>query len=106
MSIGGVNAAGSLLAAATQTPTATVRPAGGAAEAPAPFAERIGDALREVAQEQAEATRLARDYELGRTDDLAAVMVQQQVSSLGFEMTLQVRNKALGAYRDIMNMPV
>jgi len=33
-------------------------------------------------------------------------MVEQQVASLGFQMTMQVRNKALTAYRDIMNMPV
>ena len=33
-------------------------------------------------------------------------MVDQQISSLGFQFALNVRNKALGAYRDIMNMPV
>jgi flagellar hook-basal body complex protein FliE len=37
---------------------------------------------------------------------LAKVMVTQQVSSLGFQMTLNVRNKVLSAYKDIMNMPV
>jgi len=34
------------------------------------------------------------------------VMIQQQLSSLGFQMTLNVRNKVLSAYKDIMNMPV
>jgi len=33
-------------------------------------------------------------------------MVSQQVSSLGFQMVLNVRNKMLSAYKDIMNMPV
>jgi flagellar hook-basal body complex protein FliE len=33
-------------------------------------------------------------------------MVTQQVSSLGFQMALNVRNKVLSAYKDIMNMPV
>jgi flagellar hook-basal body complex protein FliE len=28
------------------------------------------------------------------------------VSSLGFQLTLNLRNKALSAYKDIMNMPV
>ncbi|MCT4682808.1 MAG: flagellar hook-basal body complex protein FliE [Roseicyclus sp.] len=104
MSISGVSS-GAAVAAATQTPDVP-RPTSATGDQPAGFAERIGDALRTVANEQAEAGRMRRDFELGRTDDLAAVMVQQQVSSLGFEMTLQVRNKALGAYRDIMNMPV
>ena len=44
--------------------------------------------------------------ELGKTGDLASVMVDQQISSLGFQFALNVRNKALSAYRDIMNMPV
>lgn len=70
------------------------------------FAERLGHALENVNAEQAKATQAARDFETGKTSDLAAVMVEQQVASLGFQITLQVRNKALTAYRDIMNMPV
>ena len=35
-----------------------------------------------------------------------SVMIERQKASLGFETTLQVRNKLLSAYRDIMNMPV
>ena len=42
----------------------------------------------------------------GLENDLARVMVGQQVSSLAFQLTLNVRNKALSAYKDIMNMPV
>jgi flagellar hook-basal body complex protein FliE len=30
----------------------------------------------------------------------------KQKASIGFEATLQVRNKLLSAYQDIMNMPV
>jgi len=37
---------------------------------------------------------------------LAKVMIGQQVSSVAFQLTLNVRNKALSAYKDIMNMPV
>ncbi|PWK60391.1 flagellar hook-basal body complex protein FliE [Roseicyclus mahoneyensis] len=104
MSISGVTGSQSVLAAA-QSPQVQ-RPSTATADQGTGFSERIGDALQQVAREQNQASRMASDFELGRTDDLAAVMVQQQVSSLGFEMTLQVRNKALGAYRDIMNMPV
>ncbi len=104
MSISGVTGSQSVLAT-SQSPQVQ-RPATSTADQGTGFSERIGDALQQVAREQNTASRMASDFELGRTDDLAAVMVQQQVSSLGFEMTLQVRNKALGAYRDIMNMPV
>jgi flagellar hook-basal body complex protein FliE len=32
--------------------------------------------------------------------------MKQQISSLGFQLTLNVRNKVLSSYKDIMNMPV
>ena len=70
------------------------------------FAERFSEGLNEVARAQNNASELAKAYELGTETDLAKVMVAQQVSSLGFQMTLNVRNKALSAYKDIMNMPV
>lgn len=78
----------------------------GSGESGLRFGERMGEALRDVARTQESASQAARDFELGAREDLAAVMVEQQLSSLSFQMTLQVRNKALGAYRDIMNMPV
>ena len=70
------------------------------------FSERIADGLNDVAGAQNDASKLARDFELGLEQDLSKVMVSQQVSSLGFQLTLNLRNKALSAYKDIMNMPV
>ncbi|HAW18800.1 MAG TPA: flagellar hook-basal body complex protein FliE, partial [Flavobacteriales bacterium] len=62
--------------------------------------------LEDVASSQNETAKLTTAYEMGIENDLSKVMVAQQVSSLGFQMTLNVRNKALSAYKDIMNMPV
>ena len=70
------------------------------------FNDRLGNAIREVAVAQNSAANLTKSYELGIENDLSKVMVSQQVSSLGFQMTLNVRNKMLSAYKDIMNMPV
>ncbi|MEN8935431.1 MAG: flagellar hook-basal body complex protein FliE [Planktotalea arctica] len=70
------------------------------------FGERLKDSLDNVAQAQGDAAKLVRDFETGAETDLTKVMVAQQVSSLGFQLTLNVRNKALSAYKDIMNMPV
>jgi len=49
---------------------------------------------------------MTKAYELGTENDISKVMISQQVSSLGFQLTLNVRNKMLSAYKDIMNMPV
>ena len=70
------------------------------------FVQRLEDGLKQVADTQQNAATLAQNYELGLENDLAKVMVGQQVSSLAFQLTLNVRNKALSTYKDIMNMPV
>jgi len=108
MSVTGISPSVSMLQAsqsAHRTAPVSLPSPSGAAETPG-FAERLGKAVENVNTQQAKASQAVKDFETGKTEDLAAVMVEQQVSSLGFQMTMQVRNKALTAYRDIMNMPV
>jgi flagellar hook-basal body complex protein FliE len=88
----------------------------GAAAGATPGGERIGgvtgfaDAMRaavsDVNATQAQASATTEAYERGETTDIAAVMLARQQASVGFEATLQVRNKLLSAYKDIMSMPV
>ena len=70
------------------------------------FSDRMTTAIRQVAKAQEEASVSAKNFELGRENDLSKVMMKQQISSLGFQLTLNVRNKVLSSYKDIMNMPV
>ena len=71
-----------------------------------PFTDRMTNAIRQVANAQEDAAISAKNFELGLETDLSKVMMKQQISSLGFQLTLNVRNKVLSAYKDIMNMPV
>jgi flagellar hook-basal body complex protein FliE len=70
------------------------------------FGAAISNALQQVNAQQSKASQLSEAYERGDTHDIVSVMIERQKASLGFETTLQVRNKLLSAYRDIMNMPV
>ena len=70
------------------------------------FGDRITNAIDQVAASQNKTMELVKAYEMGMENDISKVMINQQVSSLGFQMTLNVRNKVLSAYKDIMNMPV
>jgi flagellar hook-basal body complex protein FliE len=70
------------------------------------FGDALRSALAEVNSLQAQSANVAEAYEKGETTDIAAVMLSRQQASLGFEATLQVRNKLLAAYKDIMSMPV
>lgn len=80
----------------------------GAAEVEGPqnFGTAMSDALKAVNLQQDKASTLSAAYERGDTNDIVSVMVERQKASLSFEATLQVRNKLLSAYRDVMNMPV
>lgn len=70
------------------------------------FADTLKDALRGVNETQARAGKVSEAYERGDEIDIAKVMLARQEASVSFEATLQVRNKLLSAYRDIMSMPV
>jgi flagellar hook-basal body complex protein FliE len=74
--------------------------------APASFGKTMNEALQAVNAQQTKASDISAAYERGDTHDIVSVMVERQKASLGFEATVQVRNKLLSAYRDIMNMPV
>ena len=70
------------------------------------FINNVSDALNNVAKAQSEAATITKNYEIGKEQDLTKVIVNQQISKLAFQLTLNVRNKVLSAYKDIMNMPV
>ena len=70
------------------------------------FSSKIHDAIKEVADSQIKASQITKDYELGKETDLTKVVMQQQVANIAFQLTLNVRNKVLSSYKDIMNMPV
>lgn len=82
------------------------RAAGADAAGGSDFGAALTEAVKAVSQQQAQASDAAAAYERGDTNDLVGVMLARQKASIGFEATMQVRNKLLGAYRDIMNMPV
>ena len=73
---------------------------------PEEFSKKINEAINSVAESQNKAAQITKDYELGKETDLTKVIMQQQISNIAFQMTLNVRNKVLSSYKDIMNMPV
>ena len=70
------------------------------------FGATLDAALKGVNQVQHNAKIASEAYERGETVDVAKVMLARQEASIAFEATLQVRNKLLSAYKDIMSMPV
>ena len=77
-----------------------------AATAKADFGDTLKSALTQVNSLQNKSDDMAARYERGDTTDVASVMLAREQASVGFQATLQVRNKLLSAYKDIMSMPV
>ncbi len=77
-----------------------------ASHATAPDSAILGRAMAGVADSQARAGDAAAAFERGDTNDIAAVQLVRQTAAIDFQATLQVRNRVLSAYRDIMNMGV
>jgi flagellar hook-basal body complex protein FliE len=79
---------------------------GGGTEAPS-FQQAMTQALRGVSDTQNEASRLQRELQLDNpTVSLEETMVAMQKSQIGFQAALQVRNRLVSAYSEIMNMQV
>ena len=71
------------------------------------FATMLKNAVDGVNSMQLESKQMQQRFEMGDTSlSLAEVMVAKEKSGIAFEATLQVRNKVLEAYKEIMNMPV
>ena len=85
----------------TQQTTQTNTPAAGGG-----FGDSLKEALSSVNASQQNAASISAAYERGEVHDVAKVMLARQEAGVAFEATLQVRNKLLNAYQEIMRMGV
>ncbi|MBK6631497.1 MAG: flagellar hook-basal body complex protein FliE [Betaproteobacteria bacterium] len=73
----------------------------------ADFGQILKSTLDQVNQAQVDAQKLAQDFSAGTGNaNLQDVMMSLQKANLSFQQMVQVRNKLVSAYHDIMNMQV
>jgi flagellar hook-basal body complex protein FliE len=71
------------------------------------FADALKNTVAEVSQAQISAGEQAKAFQMGDPSvNLSDVMISMQKASIGFQATLQVRNKLVSAYHEIMNMQI
>ncbi|MHB1650886.1 MAG: flagellar hook-basal body complex protein FliE [Desulfitobacteriaceae bacterium] len=78
----------------------------GLAKAGGDFAKFLNDALQQVDTLQKNADAAGVALAAGQTQDLHTVMIAMEKASLSLSMTVQVRNKVLDAYHEIMRMQI
>jgi flagellar hook-basal body complex protein FliE len=71
------------------------------------FAQVLKNTIEQVNQTQREAEDMAAKFAAGDKDaGLHEVMISLQKASLSFQEMVQVRNRLVSAYHDVMNMQV
>jgi flagellar hook-basal body complex protein FliE len=79
------------------------RPASGAVD----FQSALKSSLDQVNQVQLQSQKLSERFEMGDSSvSLSDAMIAMQKSSIALQQTVQVRNKLVSAYQEIMNMGV
>ena len=70
------------------------------------FSDFLNNALEKVNTLQQESTEATNKFITGESDNIHDVMIAGSKADLALQMTLQVRNKVMDAYNEIMNMQI
>ena len=115
MNIGGIDK-GRIDAMVAQLRAAATKMEGGVNELAPPgtaavpkldFADALKSSLEQVSAAQAASQATGRKFAMGDDSvNLSDMMISMQKASISFQTTIQVRNKLVSAYQDIMNMQI
>jgi flagellar hook-basal body complex protein FliE len=70
------------------------------------FADTLNDAIGSVNDLQKASDTATQNLTTGRTDNIAEVMIATDKADIALRLMVQVRNKIIDAYQDIMKMQV
>lgn len=70
------------------------------------FADTLKDAVGSVNEMQVSADKMAQNLATGKTDNVADVMIAAEKADIALKVMVQVRNKIIDAYQEVMKMQV
>lgn len=70
------------------------------------FADFLKDAVNKVSDAQIEAQQAADDFAAGKNDNIHQVMILSEKADMALQFTMQIRNKIMDAYSEIMRMQI
>ncbi|USE37631.1 flagellar hook-basal body complex protein FliE [Endozoicomonas sp. SCSIO W0465] len=87
--------------------TSSALPSGHASGSELPeFSHVLKTAMDKVNELQQTASAKMHEVDTGASQDLLGTMISTQKASISFQALLQVRNKAVAAYEEIMRMQI
>lgn len=75
-------------------------------EAGKSFSDTLTEAISNVNELQKESDKKIQELTTGKTDDVASVMITAEKADIALRTMVQVRNKIIDAYQEIMKMQV
>ena len=76
------------------------------ASAEMPFSQLVTDLLKDVNQQQIGAQQSIQDLATGQADSLQGVVLNVAKSDLAFQLLMEIRDKVISSYQEIMRMQV
>jgi len=70
------------------------------------FADTLNEAISSVNEMQLQSDQKVQELATGKTDDIASVMITSEKADIALRAMVQVRNKIIDAYQEIMKMQV
>ncbi len=70
------------------------------------FADTLSSSLNKVNDLQKEADEAIRDFVSGETRNIAETMIAVNKADLAFRLTMQVRNKIVEAYQEVLRTQI
>lgn len=72
----------------------------------ASFADYLKNALNQVTDLENQANDITNAFATGQTDNIHDVMIASEKADIALQFTMQIRNKVMDAYSEIMRMQV
>lgn len=73
---------------------------------PAAFSDMLKSSIETVNRQQIAADDAVKNLATGRDKDIHHTMIEMEKASVSLQMVMQVRNKMIDAYQEIMRMSV
>lgn len=70
------------------------------------FGDYLRQSLDNVNQLQLESQQIGLDFAAGKTDNIHQVMLAGEKADVALQLTMQIRNKVIESYNEIMRMQI
>jgi flagellar hook-basal body complex protein FliE len=81
-------------------------PSSSKSEAGVTFGQLLSNALGDVNKLQLDANQASVNLATGKVQDISEAVIATEKASMALQLTMQVRNKVIDAYQEIMRMQV